>query len=277
MKKLAAIFRKPDLVMSVVFFTFLLWGANARPAAQVSDQPESLKITNSVPGFELLSFERTGRGGRDTKLSFKNNYNKGITSYVLLIGESARVIQCLIYSESDWSLPPGADHEYTVTMPGSLNGKQEYRLTIEAVVFDDKTGEGDAKIINKIMEDRLGKKVQTTRALSVLKGFLKSPDASLDSPLLERLYRETEAILRPSDDDILKTLSRMKPAPISVRKEPGKEFPNWFKFGIQGGYDIILSDLRSLNELPESEKSGKALREKLVRIKNRYEKLVERL
>ncbi|HVF90413.1 MAG TPA: hypothetical protein VNH22_10120 [Blastocatellia bacterium] len=274
MKKLTAFFRKPDVVMSVIFFTILIWGANARPTGQVSDQPERLRITNSVPGFELLSFERVGR---DIKLLFKNNYSKNITSYALLMGKNAKVIQCLIYSEPDWSLPPGVDHEYTLTMPRSLNGKQENSLTIAAVVFDDRTGEGDAKIIHEIMEERLGKKVQTARALSVFKEFLKLPDTHLDPASPDKLYREAEVVLRPSDDDILETLSRMKPASISVHKEPGKELPHWFQFGIQGGYDSVLSDLRSLNELAESEKSGKALREKLIKIKDRYEKLIERL
>jgi hypothetical protein len=276
MKKLATICRKPDLVMSVVFFTFLLWGANSRPAAQVSDRPGSLNIMNRAPGFELLTFVKTGRDGRDIKLSFKNNYNKGITSYVLLMGENAEIRAEFYSSGTDWLIAPGAGYEYTITMPGPY-GLQEDSLTIAAVVFDDRTGEGDAKIINEIMQNRLGKKAQITRALSVLKGFLESPDPGLDSSLLERLYRETEAILRSSDDDILKTLSRMKPTSMSIRIEPGEELTNQLRSGIQRGYEIILSDLRSLEELPESEKSGKALREKLIRIKDRYEKLLERL
>src|SRR4051812_35556169 len=140
--------------------------ARARMRASVKEfrenvKVEDLKVINKTRKFEVVNIEQGNGQSLTLQLTLKNGYKKGITAFSYGVGGlGQRTSPELATSEKDSEsrIPPGGTTtEYSGLsltnihqLPdGSISIPKEENLFIivYAVIFDDKTAEGDPEII----------------------------------------------------------------------------------------------------------------------------------
>jgi hypothetical protein len=225
MRAYAGLLLKPVLLLTIIL-TFIGFAVipsrkilssdslnNKKPNQQQAIN--SLKVNNKAGRLEVVSVERKGQSIR---LQFKNNYSKTINAYVLSPGG----YQVIYELEDKDFIPPGGTHERSINVQ---RGQIEDRINIMAVVFDDKTGDGDSAAIKEIKDLRLGRKIQLNRIIPYLDSILKSTDATLSQSLQN---------------------VRIKINNLPIGSE--QEFPHHVLVGLR---DIRETALKSLEELDQ--------------------------
>lgn len=152
---------------------------------------------------------------------------------------------------------PGATYSVDIPIPGapspSSHNAIQQSLIISAVLFDDRSSDGDSKIVAQIEERWLGEKTQLNRILSLLQGILDSPDM-----------------------DVPAALGRLKAQASSLHPQSRNNISARFENGLDDGKERVLRDIEELeNKGQGNEKIN--IREELLRMKEHYERLISRL
>ena len=200
-------------------------------ADQASSQGPPLKLSNSTSGFEAVTVETNS--GR-VRLTLKNNYNKTITAYAISTGDNTHSLHELGF---EGLLTPGSTLNHDVRLPSEVN------ITVLAVVFEDRTSDGDATAAKEINDYRLGKKTQYERIVPLLNKVLAAPD----NEMLSALEKAQADIYRFSSDSAEK--SHFTIAGLSDAKES------------------ILMDLKELKQQLGQPEDTNIVRDRIVRIK----------
>jgi hypothetical protein len=181
-----------------------------------NNQPEKFMpfgITNKTKGIEISSVRREGN---EVRVILKNNYQKTITAYAIGLGGYNIKTEL---SEAE-SLSSGASRVQKLRFS---SGKSENTVNVLAVIFDDRTTDGDHLVIKEMQELRSGKKSQYSRII----------------PYFNQLIEAT-------DTEMPKTLKRVKAAinnlPVSLESE--KDSPSH----VAGLRDAKETALRQLEE-----------------------------
>src|SRR5689334_10878031 len=134
-----------------------------------SKNKSTVIVNNRTHSLEVLKAEN--HNGH-LKLLMQNHSDKAITSYVFTYNPDAQTVETFreefATSEADLVILPGSVYEKVLGFSPSFNGQGDITLNLSAVVFEDKSGEGDPVIIKGIEEDRLGQKIQLLRSLPIL-------------------------------------------------------------------------------------------------------------
>lgn len=130
------------------------------------------------------------RGDGATKIGFRNASNKSINALQVSVDGSVFMVEFLDADEPKRRLKPGEIYEewFPMTAPSDVS--------VLAVVFEDKTGAGDGRLVEEILETRRGVKKQLMRFGALLRGSLASPH--VDTTTLNKLTTELDG---PVDDD----------------------------------------------------------------------------
>lgn len=243
----------------VVIFAVLM-GVSAWPSRSPLRQRTEPRVLNKTRAFRVVSQERDNQ---HFLLTLKNGYRKDITGYTVTQGmdtpSSAEVSIEEDFIYGDKVIAPGETYVVRIPIseqspaPGSVP-QQEQDINVAAVLFDDGTGDGDAKVIKKTKDRRRGERIQLERILPLFQAVLDAPDADLPAAL-DRL--ESRIALLP--------------------EVTGKEFSSSVKSGLQGGKEMLLQAAQTLRQNRQRLNNVAALREDLIRVKSHYERVKDKL
>jgi hypothetical protein len=172
------------LVTLLVLSTAIAAGIYSRGR---QSKPKSL--TDSVEIVEKIA------GDGATKIAFRNVSNKNINALQLAVSGSVFTVEFLDADESKQKLPPGEIYqEWFPTTPTS-----GIDVSVLAVVFDDKTGAGDSRLVQEVLETRRGVKKQLMRFGVLLRQSLAS--ANIDGTTLDKLTAQIDKSVEDAPSD----------------------------------------------------------------------------
>jgi hypothetical protein len=219
---------------------------------------QDVVLINKTSGFTVLKAERFGN---ELTLSVKNNYGQSITAFVLTVG-NFRLTEDFATAESPDGVGIQPQRTFTRKYPLPFNQTTE-TVTLQAVVLDDKSGDGDSAIFEDIRDTRLGQAVQIKRALKVLEKY------SSDRADLENLKSEVRAELERPELDTLQAIKDLHSVGTINRKSQ-QPLSDCVKEGLAAGQADILRRIDEARVSPYNENS-------LLKIKGYYAALLKRL
>jgi|GEM_PF-4657196 len=177
---------KPLFLSLLTFFTLsslgaLLWTSNNLYGRQ--------SAKTDVSAVEIIE-KITGEGA--TKIRFRNTSNKNINALQVSVNGSVFIVEFLDADEPRRRLTPGGVYEewFPTTSPNDID------VSVLAVVFADKTGAGDARLVQEVLDTRQGVKKQLLRFGVLLRQAQAS--ANVDATKLNRLDAQLDGSV---DDD----------------------------------------------------------------------------
>lgn len=248
MSKLFAPLRFRNLIIIILFlFAALLvikgFSTNSSSiTAKASNQVE-IRISSKTQALQVISKQNIS--DRFFNLSVKNSSDKPITAFVMSFGRN-KVTEEFIHDEGKF-ISPGNVYTKTYPLP---TGTPAPEFIIQAVVFDDGTGEGNINDIRAITETRLGQALQYKRFLSALKEVESTSEFQL--PLAWNKLKERVSSLPDGKSEQL---------PVNVR------------YGLHNGKQDLIDEIKSLDLTQVSSNEIRLIVEEL---KARYTKMVPR-
>src|SRR5262249_42882970 len=182
---------KKYVALSTIVITLTCAAFLAVNALSKMRQQSGIRVTNKT---KAINAEGTDVGFDGIRLKLRNDYNKDITAFVISI-DNFSYKEEFIYSEMDKVLVPGETYSSDIPLPSSLKGRQDQELVVQAVVFADKTNDGNQNVISEIEEERLGEKLQLQRILPKLKQALASPDVAQNNLMSGQFETEIASAL----------------------------------------------------------------------------------
>jgi hypothetical protein len=245
------------ILLFVALLSASVMTSRALPEPQRQELPQ---VRNETESFQLVSVEKIGDL---LQLRLKNTSKRAITAYK--IGYSNGWQTGIDYLIGDDVVAPGEIEEFRTpfnNLSSSDDPTSPQTVTILAVVFDDRSSEGDFKAADDILNNRLGQKIQLERINRLIKGVLKSPDSNTPA-----------------------ALSRLKSQIASLSEDQGKGQPRAIHTGL---YYMKQQVLKQIEELEQWQRDGKALlrtelygsvnlQDALVKIKELGEKRIPKL
>ena len=237
---------------------FLLMGTmrsttSSKVAAQNSPREVKIRVKNLTQSFNLVSLER--KPGQVVQLTLRNDYPKSITAFALS-PRNDRYVQRPDFLFSDDVINPNQTHVETCTIPELADRSSEMIeviITIRAVVFDDGTSDGDRKMVDRIKDTRLGKKIQTQRIIALLRNALNSSSLEPQKALSGLLTR-------------IRGLSISQQQGLSV----------FVKGGLHNAKEKAILELQAI-ELRQMQDGYRHIQPELASIIDRYERILAKL
>lgn len=161
-------------------------------------QGKAPRIQNKTRSFEVI---QTGAGiGSNgiVELSLRNGYEKNITAYAVSVNGLIST-QDFRYSDGDDQVGIAPEAVYAthagVARSRKLEGaaQQALDIIVLAVVFDDKTTDGDPRLVAELLDTRQGSKIQLMRVIGLVNKALRSA-ATIDDAAFEKLRSEISSL-----------------------------------------------------------------------------------
>jgi len=256
------------LLAGVIYFGGNVWSSN-------KSQKSAVLINNRTQTLQVTSAEK--HEGH-IKLSFRNDSSKGITAFVISSVISPKttftVKEELIYSELDSVITPGSIFEKTYGIPGSLKGRKNITLDLVAVVFDDKSSEGDPEVVQGIEDERLAEKTLFARAIPLLDMMLALPNNKMQLYLKDNLMHDLLTALNTAKGELLIRLKNERPQ-VATR-EGVEELSEPVEKGLTNGKGYLLAIIKDLENIQKTENEDN-VREEILRTKQILEKILIKL
>ena len=208
MTKPAFWYRKLYLVViAVVLICMAVVGTSAWSSRAWPGQNKGLNITNKTQALQVVNAEAVGG---NLHLSLKNSFGKNITAYTVSVG-NVKMEEDFIYS--DRAITPGETYKTEIPIPAS--GPD---TAILAVVFEDKSIDGDTEVAASIKDRRLGEKLQLTRILRLMRDSanldeLKSKISALSETVETGLSPAVKSGLHNGKEDVLRAIQKLERRP----------------------------------------------------------------
>ena len=219
-------------VILLVSFTVVL-----KPGVRQAS-PKRLAVTSQTRGEELLTAEALDN---HVRVTLKNNYRDTITAFAIKIGDTM-IKEDFAYSEVNFGVEP--DETFEQDYPGVLPTTKDSEIqTIHllAVIRKDGTKDGNLKVAQEIIDERLGEKIQILRTLRILEG--QSPAD------LKKMRPDIVTALNTSESETLVSLSELSPTSRS-----DNQLSDDLKAGLQWGREKMLQRFDVLEKLPTEER-----------------------
>ena len=240
------------LLISLAAFVFTK--NHPEPKAATQD----LVPINKTQNVQIL---QANRAGNELALSIKNNYTQRITAFVLTIGRF-RITEDFVIAEApnEVGIQPQQTFARTYPLPSDQAGET---VVVQAVVLDDKTGDGDPIIYEDVRDTRLGQAVQIRRALKVFDKYTH------DTPDVENLRTEILAAFDIPEPDTIKAIKDIRPVG-TINRNSRQALSDSVNEGLAAGRSDVLRRI-------EEAKAARDKKESLLKIKAYYETLLVRL
>lgn len=182
--------KRPLFLPILILFTLsglgaLLWTSNNLYGRQSTAKTPTgaVDIVQKVPGEGAV------------RISFRNLSHKSINALQVSVGGSVYIVEFLDADEPKRRLNPGAIYEewFPTTAPNDIN------VSILAVVFEDKTGAGDKRLVEEVLDTRQGVKRQLMRFGVLLRQTLASPN--VDATTLDKLDAQLDGAIHDEPSD----------------------------------------------------------------------------
>ncbi|MCI0486473.1 MAG: hypothetical protein L0229_07715 [Blastocatellia bacterium] len=240
---------------------------------------EDFRVVNNTSSLEVVSIEKSFDHCR---LTLKNVSDKNIIAYYISSGRSGLGSRAAYAGTGGALIPAGESFPDLYLTCSSI---EKDGLTILAVIFDDGTFEGDRKIATDFSAEREGVRLQAPHVLRMIEQALSASDDEMEKAFYKLeadLWQIPEAIDKPSALLLLKT---MFPHFADEQLSPLYER---LKGGLYEARNMALSPLGDLKRTQEEkskradgsgvdEAEGKYIRQRLIYIKETFEKMISRL
>lgn len=220
-------------ILILMLFTSLKRGSSPTRASRQSDAPA---VRSFVPNLKVVDVHPQNGA---LSLTLRNDYNKTITAFAV---SSSRITTRSELIDTDQVFAPNTTKTKLYELPSSP--LPEYGTTLQAVVFDDGTVDGNPKVIKQILDARAGNKRQIDRILSTLVLDTRTRD-------LKQQWQEIR--------------SRIADLP---NREDGKSFE--FNAALQDAKNLAAITIAELEQI-EQKHGDDAARQKFANIKESYE------
>jgi hypothetical protein len=225
--------------------------------------PATVAVLNKTSAFQVVKAERVHD---KFTLSLKNNYGHRITAFVITIGKNFRITEDFIGSEvsDEVGIKSQETYERTYPIPSTQQFEPSLDVTLQAVVLDNKTGDGDPIVFEEIRDTRLGQAIQIRRSLRLLDKYMYGPARYNNS----KLKNDLEKALNAPDTETLTELRELHP--LGLIDPKGQSSVNdFFRQGLAAGRNDVL---KKLNEVEQSATGT----ETLLKMKAHFQKLLDR-
>jgi hypothetical protein len=207
-------------LLGVSFWASFASSEQSKKADQDFKQVD-IRVGNKTKGMAVLSTEQDAE---TVTVVMRNDYSKPINGYQLYIGNT--IIQTeMLNSERVREIAPGEVFRETYPKNDEIDTRG---IEVLAVIFSDKTGEGEQEYVEELQEYRAGMKIQREYAVRLLQRSLNSTSEKF----LPTLIRSSEQLSPFSDSE----LARL---PMNIR------------FGIKDEKSRLVNALQSFFSLPE--------------------------
>lgn len=273
MKNYRGLFRNSAfsvLALTLVGATYFGEGLGLSPDKH---RDKAIQIQNLTESLQVM---RAERHNAHINVELRNVSNRSIISFVIASalpgGGLFTVQEEFAYSENDTAITPGSNYQKEFSIPSSLGQQQGLSFTLLVVIFDDKAYEGDQETARKIADERLGQKIQLLRAASLLQKKLELSDSELQMFSSQGLGQELEKELDTSNEYFVLEVRKVKPLSTSGGMSDDN-IPEDVNRGAKTAKESILQNVQAF----ELSKGNDALRQQLLSLKKRYEKIIRRL
>ncbi|MGA9772430.1 MAG: hypothetical protein WBV94_25580 [Blastocatellia bacterium] len=257
------------LLVGFIYFGGNVWSSNKsqKGVVLINNRTQTLRVINAEKHEDHI------------KLSLRNDSQKSITAFVISSVISPRstfaVKEELVYSAFDDSfIIAGSVFEKSYGIPGSLKSQKNITLDLVAVVFDDKSSEGDPQVVQGIEDERLTEKMQFARAIPLIDRMLGLSNNKIQLYLKDNLKPDIMTALNIAKGDLLTKLRNERPQFLS--QKGAEELPEPVEKGLNNGKEYFLQMIKDLENIQETE-GGNALREEIIRTKQICERILSRL
>lgn len=175
--------------ISLAILMLFIFGSLAGLVWTSNDLYGRQSTTKMVTAVEIVEQER-GEGA--TKISFRNASNKNINGLQVSVGGHVFMVEFLDADEPKRKLKPGGIYEEWFPTAAS----KDVEVLVLAAVFEDKTGSGDERLVQEVLDTRRGVKKQLMRFGVLLRETLVS--ANVNAGTLDKLSTQLDG---PLDDD----------------------------------------------------------------------------
>lgn len=183
------VFEKRLFIPILTFFTLsslgaLLWTSNNLYGRQskAKSLTKAVQLVQTLPGDGAI------------RISLRNVSDKSINALQVAVGGSIFMVEFLDADEPKRKLKPGAVYEewFPTTATNDVD------VSVLALVFEDKTGAGDKRLVEEVLDTRQGVKKQLVRFGVLLRQALAS--RNIDATVIEKLNGQLDGIVDdPSD------------------------------------------------------------------------------
>jgi hypothetical protein len=179
--------KKALLLPILILFTLSSLGALLWTSNQLYARQSTAKIVTSP-----VEIVETIPGEGATRIRFRNASNKSINGLQVSVDGSVFMVEFLDADEPKRRLKPAEIYEewFPTTAPNAVD------VSVLAVVFEDKTGAGDTRLVEEVLETRRGVKKQLMQFGVLLRQTLSS--ANVDATALDKLNAQLDGSV---DDD----------------------------------------------------------------------------
>jgi len=213
--------RLSGFLLLVIFMIGLpLFLGNTKPTAKISPKPIvgqegkerlehlrnlTLKVQTKTPALKVVNLEKDV-DNEVIKITLKNKSDKVITAYDIQVGIGT-VISDLITEELSENnlLYPGGECIETYELQTGIETKG---ISVLAVLFQDKTSDGDPVYIKDMQDYRLGVKMGIAESLNFFKEIQQLPKASIPEAFIN--HQQSKSLM-----------------------QNGQELPHFVKVGLQ--------------------------------------------
>ncbi|HEX7722277.1 MAG TPA: hypothetical protein VF397_08965 [Pyrinomonadaceae bacterium] len=239
-------------IILLVAFAMVLSARNHR----ASKSSNAIAVTSQTKGDEGLTAEFLNG---QVKIRLKNNHKDTITAFIIRLNDTT-ISEDFAYSEVRVGIEPGdtLEEDYEATPRA---GFELPTVSLLTVLLKDGTEDGDARLAQRIKDERLGQKVQVIRTLRVLEqeGQLPEDLGMVKSHILAALDAEE------SETRII--LKELQPASRTDAK-----LSDDFRNGLQWGREGILRRFEKIERQPPTSRDRAFLE-----LKDRINKLNQKL
>ncbi len=224
-------------------------------------QSASISIVNKTSALQVISAQQVDD---HLSLSLKNNSAHTVTAFVITVGSKLRITEDFIISEIPDKIGIKSQNTFEKTYPIPPN-LGTAPVTLQTVVFENKTGDGDPTIFEDVKENHLGQAVQ-------LKRFFKVVDRPVNASLplnTDNLRRDLETALDAPETETLSVILELDPTGSKNRNGNGA-VSDFVKQGLEAAKTDIL---RRTGEFGSSDDTPA----KLQKLKAYYRELLKRL
>ncbi len=274
MRKYKAVLQSPRFFAAVLAFTGIAFLGGTVWSSSSKSKKSDIKVNNHTQTLKVISAE-THDG--HVKMLLRNDSNKNVTAFVVSSVSSGSVFavtQEFAYSESDLVIAAGSVYEFVFSISrDSFNDPRNPSVDLSAVIFEDKSSEGDPRIAQEIEYERLGGKAQFSRAIPVLEKMLALSDKSMLAYFDKDLKSDLETALNSPAHELQTRLKGLRP--LSMNQQEADKLSGQIRSGLEHGKEYLL---RKLNDLEERKMQGGSVpREEIVGLKTMCEKIIARL
>ncbi|HEX8128887.1 MAG TPA: hypothetical protein VF527_07285 [Pyrinomonadaceae bacterium] len=184
------------LIITFVIIFIVALGVSGWSSGRKYQQSDKVHLARKTHALSIFS---ATINEDSIKLALKNESDKKINGFQITVNELRVQVEFLDADEpARQVLHPGAIYEQWYQFHPTSKTPE---ISIQAVVFEDGSSDGDTNMIREIKETRLGQKMQLQHFIPSLKKALKAPDADTIA-VLDRLESEILSLEENQSDNL---------------------------------------------------------------------------